>query len=326
MKKLVRVVIIVMLVAFAVTPLTAGAQGGTNPLCQGLSQADCDVLVGAQAAMAGVTAFSTPEWSISLMLSLPNAETGATETVNFAARGSGGGFDLTPGAAVLVHLKIDEATISDGTTSQSGSAEVILTPTMGYILFNGEWYGGAIEEGDLPVSDLAAITQVGDLGTALGSLGIDLTNVLSTTRTDEGGAAVFTTTVNLGTLITTALGSPMVGALAGEALGGGTEMSAQDLAMVGMFLTPLLANTSLSSYLAVSGGMISEVGLDLVLDIDLSMFAPEVGRIQGEVHFMSGVADYGTTLNPTIPSSYKPIEELENLDLNLGEIGAGLGL
>lgn len=325
MKRLMRLFSMVVLVALLAIPsLTAFAQDGANPLCQGLTPDDCALLTASDAAMAGVTSFSTPDWTISLQLSVPD-ETGAVQTVAFSAMGSTGGFDMSPGAAVVVYLVIDEATVTSEGQTQTGSAEVILTPTMGYVKYNGEWYGGEIEEEDLDLSQLSELGGAASMS-ALGDLGIDLTGVLSTTRSDAeamGQAmAAFKTDVNVGQMIVAVLGSPMLGSLLGEELGG-EAMSPEELQMIGMFLTPMLAGTTLSAerWVGLDDNYIHQLAVDLVIALDLSMFAPEIGKIDGEIHFASGVANFNQPLNPEIPTSYRPIEELEDeLDAVMGEL------
>lgn len=334
MKRLMRLFSVVVLIALLAVPsLTAFAQDGANPLCQGLTPDDCALLTSSDAAMAGVTSFSTPDWNIGLRLSLPD-ETGTVQTIEFSAMGSTGGFDMSPGAAVIVYLVIDEGTITAEGQTQTGSAEVILTPTMGYVKYNDEWYGGEIEEEDLDLSQLGELGGAASLS-ALGDLGIDLTGVLTTTRGDAemmGQAmAAFTTDVNVGQMIVAVLGSPMLGSLLGDELGG-EAMSPEDLQMIGMFLTPMLAGTTLSAerWIGLDDNYIHQLAVDLVLALDLSMLAPEIGKIDGEIHFASGVANFNQPLNPEIPASFRPIEELEDeLNATMGQLeGAisGLGM
>lgn len=324
MKRLMRLISMVVLVTLLAIPsLTALAQDGANPLCEGLTPDDCALLTASDVAMAGVTSFSTPDWNISLRLSLPD-ETGEVQIVEFSAAGSTGGFDMSPGAAVVVYLVIDEATITAEGQTQTGSAEVILTPTMGYVRYNDEWYGGEIEDEDLDLSQLSELGGAVSMS-ALGDLGIDLTGVLITTRSDAeamGQAmAAFKTDVNVGQMIVALLSSPMLGNLLGEELGG-EAMTPEDLQMIGMFLTPMLAGTTLSAerWVGLDDNYIHQLAVDLVIALDLSMLAPEIGKIDGELHFASGVANFNQPLNPEIPASYKPIEELEDeLDAALGQ-------
>lgn len=315
MKRLTRLFSMVVLLALLAIPsLTALAQDGANPLCEGLTPDDCALLTASDAAMAGVTSFSTPDWAISLRLSLPD-ETGEVQTIEFSAEGSTGGFDMAPGAGVVVYLVIDEGTLTAEGQSQTGSAEVILTQDMGYIKYNDEWYGGELEEADLDMSQLSQLGGAVSMS-ALGDLGIDLTGVLTTTRSDAemmGQAmAAFKTDVNVGQMIIAALASPMLGSLLGDEMGG-EAMSPEDLQMIGMFLTPMLAGTTLSAerWVGLDDNYMHKLTADLVIMLDLSMLAPEIGKIDGEIHFTSGVANFNETLNPEIPASFKPIEELE---------------
>ena len=105
MKHLTRISVVLALVAVMVLvpALTALAQGD-NPLCSGLSDADCQLLTGSTAAAATVKSFSLPSWSIDLTY-----DAGTNGTGSFSAKGSGQLMlpaDLTDPtlAGLLVHL------------------------------------------------------------------------------------------------------------------------------------------------------------------------------------------------------------------------------
>ncbi len=329
MKRLLSVVVLVALLA--VPALTAYAQDGSDPLCQGLSEGDCALLIGSSAAMENVSSFTTPDWEIRLFISLPG-EDGTPDVIDFSARGSTGGFDLSPDAEIVLHLVIDEASITMDGETETGSAELIVTQDMAYILYEGEWYGDTLEDADM---DISQITELGSAASmsSLDELGIDLTGVVTTTRDADAdmmgqGMAVFVTNVDVGGLLISLLSSPMLGSLLGEELGGeGMEMSPEDLQMIGMFLTPMLAGTSVAStsWVGLDDNYIHLLGLNVVLSFDLSMLAPEIGKIDGEIGFLSGVSNFNAPLSVTVPESYRPGDELDlNLD-TLGEEVSGLG-
>lgn len=329
MKRLLSLVVLVALLA--VPALTAYAQDGEeNPLCQGLSFPDCVLLTDSDAAMTDVTSFTTPDWELSLFFSLPN-EDGTVETFDFSARGSTGGFDLSPGAEIVAHLVIDEASLTADNQTQTGSAEVIVTQDMAYILFDGEWYGDSLEEADLDVGQIAELGGAASMSD-VDQLGIDLTNVVNTTRDADAemmgqGMAVFVTNVDVGALLIAALSSPAVGGLLGEEMAGdGMEMSPEDVQMLGMFLTPMLAGTSLTSerWVGLNDNYIHMLGLDLVLSLDLSMLAPEIGKIEGEIHFASGLSNFNEPVSATVPESYRPGDELGEQLEGLEDLGSGL--
>ncbi len=333
MKYLARRLPVVLVILLALTLVApAFAQGG-DPLCTGLSDSDCQLLLGTNAAMAGVTSFTTPAWAIDLNIS------DGTQEVVFNATGSGG-FQFAPdGSQFLIHLVISEAAFSSPDGSQSGSAEIILTPEMGYVNYNGEWYGSPITEEDLAELGLGDLGNVADLESLLGGTaglgdaaalaGIDLTGIITTTRgPDEqvGGQPVapFVTDINLAQLITAALSSPVVAealGMGGADLGMG-EMTPEDIQMMGMMFAPMLGQTTLSfeQWVGVNDGMLRQIAFDMVINVDLSMFDPEAAPITGNISFMSGIDGFNQPLSVTFPDSYRPIEELE---AQLDALGAG---
>ncbi|MEW6581091.1 MAG: hypothetical protein AB1435_18120 [Chloroflexota bacterium] len=325
MKYFVRRLPVVLVILLALTLAAPALAQGGDPLCTGLSEPDCQLLLGASAAMAGVTSFTTPVWAIDLNVS------DGTQEFMFNANGSGG-FQFAPdGSEFLIHLVIEQASIVSPDLTQSGSAEIILTQDMGYINYNGEWYGAPITEEDLAemgLGDLGSLTDLGgmlggdtaSLGDAASLAGIDLTGVITTTRgADEqvGGqpVAAFTTDINIAQLVVALLSSPLVGealGMGGDELGLG-EMTPEDIQMMGMFLTPLLSNTTLSigQWVGTSDQMLHKIALNMVLNLDLSMFDPEIGAITGDISFMSDIDAFNQPLAVTFPQSYRPIEELE---------------
>ncbi len=307
-------VLVAVLLALALAA-PALAQGG-DPLCAGLSDADCRLLQGAQAAMAGVSSFSTPSWTIDLNIS------DGTQQFSFNARGSGA-FQFSPDASqLLLHLVIDEASLVTPNGSQTGAAEVILTQDMGYVFFNGEWYGGEITEEDLGgLGDVGNLSGLMGGGTAgLSAAGIDLTGVVTTTRgADEqvGGqpTAVFSTDINVAQLLVAVLSSPLLGqalGAAGDDLGMG-EMTPEDIQMMGMFLSPLLGQSKLTlgQWIGLSDNVLYKIALDVVIDVNLSAFDPETPPLTGNISFVSEIGAINQPVSVSFPSSYRPIEELE---------------
>ena len=315
------VVLVILLTLTLVAP--AFAQGG-DPLCAGLSDSDCQLLLGTNAVMAGVTSFTVPSWTIDLNLSAEGEE------VTFNASGWGGFQFSSDGSEFLINLVISQASYSSPDGSDSGSAEIILTPEMGYVNYNGVWYGGELSEEDLADFENLGMGDMADLegllggGAGLGDLaalaGIDLTGVITTTRgPDEqiGGQPVapFVTDVNIAQLIMAVLSSPLLGqalGMGGEELGL-EDVSPEDLQMMGMFLTPLLSQTTMSfkQWVGVNDGMLRQIAFEMVINLDLSMFDPEASPITGNISFMSGIDGFNQPLSVTIPDNYRPIEELE---------------
>ncbi|MBP8972365.1 MAG: hypothetical protein KBH93_00705 [Anaerolineae bacterium] len=320
MKHFVRRLPIVLIVLLALTLAAPAFAQGSDPLCTGLSDADCQLLLGTTTAMAGLTSFTTPAWAVDLNVS------DGTQQYVFNANGSGG-FQLAPDASeLLIHLVINQASIASPDLTQSLAAEIILTQNMGYVNYNGEWYGGEITEEDLAEMGLGDLDSMlggettGGLGDAASLAGIDLTGVITTTRgADEqvGGqpVAAFTTNINIAQLVTALLSSPTVG----EALGMGgaelgmEEMTPEDIQMMGAFLTPLLSQTTLSvgQWVGTNDQMLRKIALDMVLNLDLTMFDPEASAIAGNISFMAELDGFNQPLAVTFPQSYRPIEELE---------------
>jgi len=314
MRKLSVFVVVFLMLAMAVPAL---AQGG-DPMCAGLSDADCQLLKGVSGAMAGVSSFSTPAWTIDLNIS------DGTQQFLFNASGSGA-FQFSPdGSQLLVHLVIDQASLVTPAGSQAGSAEVILTQDMGYVYFNGEWYGG-----ELSAEDLGGLGGVTDLGSLVGgqagmgdiasTAGVDLTGVITTTRgADEqvGGqpTAVFTTDINVSQLVVALLASPVVGQALGVAGGdlGLGEMSPEDLQMMGAMFAPMLGQSKIAvgQWVGLSDNMLYKLALDVTIDLNLSMFDPETPPITGAIAFMSEIGAVNQPVSVTFPTSYRPIEEL----------------
>ncbi len=332
MKRFARWLPVVLVAILALVPvLPALAQGGTNPVCNGLSESDCAILEGP--TQNTVTSFLTPSWEVRFNF------TDGTESVAFSGKGSGG-FSFADGQ-IVAHLVIDELSVeAPDTPAWSGAIEVIVTNDMAYINYNGEWYGEAITPEDLQsmglgsVADLSSLSDMGSMMSGT-DMGIDLTGVLTTTRGADAESmgqkmADFTTTVDLTGLITAVLSSPMLGEALGAAGGAGDSlglggMTAEDMQMMGMFIGPLLAGTSISfeQWIGLDDSQIHMVKLDIPVNLDLSMLAPEVGKVTGEIYFMAELAAHNQPVEVTPPASYKPIAELET---QLEDLGTLLGM
>ena len=333
MKRIARVLPILLVAMLALVPvLPALAQGGTNPVCNGLSESDCTLIE--NASQMTVSSFLTPSWEIRLNF------TDGTQKVAFASKGSGG-FSFVDGQ-VVVHLVIDESSLEiPGSPAMSGSAEVIVTNDMAYVMYNGEWYGQAITPEDLSslglgnVADLGSLTDMGSMMGSQDMSGIDLTGVLTTTRGADASAmgqsvADFTTTVDINGLLTAVLSSPLLGDALGAAGGAGDSlglggMTPEDMQMMGMFLGPLLTGTSINveQWIGLDDGNIHMIKLDIPVSLDLSMLSPDTGKITGEIYFMSEVAAHNQPVEVTVPDSYKPMDELQG---QLDALGTTLGM
>lgn len=307
-------ILLVMAIVLGAPALTALAQDD-NPLCEGLEAADCATLNSAAAAMADVSSFRIPAWSVTLVGSDGN------ENIDFAANGSGEVMlpadPATPTEGLLIHLVIDSvtATTPDSGT-KSGSAEVLILGDMIYVNQDGQWYGEQMTQED--IEDLTGTFSM-DGGAAsmdLGALGIDATGIISTMRGADGeleGQAMqsYVTTVDINALLMAVFSSPAFGALIGMGLGadsgemGMDEMTPEDM--------PMLAGTTISfeQWVGADDNLIHRIALDAVLNFDMTMFDPEAGSITGELHFMAELGEHGGTFTVEPPADYAPMEELE---------------
>lgn len=334
MKHLTRLmsILLVMAIVLGAPALTAFAQDD-NPLCAGLEAADCAILNNVAVAMADVSSFRISSWSVTLVGS------DGTENIDFAANGSGEVMlpadPNAPTEGLLLHLVIDSATATtpDGGT-QSGSAELLILNDMIYVNQGGEWYGEQMTQED--IEDLTSSFGVdgGAVSMDLGALGIDATGVISTMRGEDGevmGQAVqsYVTTVDINTLLLAVFNSPAFGALVGMGMDEGAgetgmdEMTPEDMQMLAAIFGPTLAGTTISfeQRVGVDDGLIHGIALDAVLNLNMTMFDPEAGTITGELHFMSELSEHNGTFTVEPPADYAPLEELEETEGLLSELG-----
>jgi hypothetical protein len=317
-KRLLPALLIALLVLVPALPVFA--QGSSQGICDGLSDADCQTLATAQANLSGVTSFSSAAWSIDLKASSTSAD------VVFS--GSGAGEFVLPsgsdGAGLLIHLMINDLTESVGSTNITmKDAEVILTDKMAYVKYNGDWYGKELTAQDLNNLGLGSLNGLGSmLGSANGGSAngmsmmnaIDLTGVVTTTRGADTTAAngdsvqVFTTTFDLGKLISAVLTSPAAAPLLGTS---DSAMTPDQLQSMGSMFTPMLGTTSLNLEEWVgTDANLHEIKLNMVLDIDPSLFSPGSGKITGNFSFSTDLSGINQSYSVTPPDSYKPMSDL----------------
>lgn len=318
------------------------AQGGTDPICTGLTDADCQLLNSTTAAMEGITSFSIPSFSVNFALNTVEGET------TFNASGSGHvmvpeglteDMDLAEVEGLLLHLVLDSVAYSTPTDSNSGSGEIIVIDDMLYVLYGGEWYGGQLEEEDLAEGeelelddelDAADVEDIAELQQMFDELGIDLSGVISTARgadTDAMGQAVanFTTTVDLTQLFVALLQSPAVGEAMGMAGEGEDAMTPEDMQMVAAMIAPMFQGTTISwsQGVGTEDNLLHSFALDIVLNADLSLFDPTIGAIAGTLNVSADLDEYNGTFDIEPPASFRPLEELE---AKLEGVTEGLGM
>ena len=327
MKYVVRVLSLAVLVTLLATPFVSFAQG--DPRCSGLSEADCQIVLQAAEKMAGVTSFSMPSFDFYLELNSPNGDTGEMESIKIGGEGSGAvSFASAEDAVAYLYLSNVNAEM-DGESQTLNDVEIILTPTMQYVKMQGEWYGGE-EETDFSSFDMGSM----DFNTLLDSLGIDLTGVVTTTRGDDAqlhgqAVATFSTSIDVGQLLTALLASPAVGEALGMGGDGADAMSPEEMQMLGAILAPMLAGTSISSeqWIGLDDGYVHRVRLDVVLNLDMSMFSEEPMVISGALNVNAELNDFNAPVNVEIPTDYKPLDEMETSPLSpLEGLGSGLGM
>lgn len=335
LKRFLPVLIVIGLLAFGPV-LASFAQGSTDPLCTGLSDSDCQILTQSQTAMSGVKSFTLPSWSVSFKANAQGTD------VQLDAKGSAAVQVASGGSKNAIDLKLDQVTVtSNGKTASVSGAEVMIDNDMVYVLYNNQWYGQQLSAQDL--SSLGLGGTAGSLAGGLGALtgqmqqpggmslgglaqmgGVDLTGVVSTVRGADAqvagkNVATFTSTIDFTKLLSALLGSPMIGQLAGSAMGGttgGTEatpMSPQELQMIAGMLGPMFTGTTitLEQQIAPDDGYIYGLKLDVVLNMDATMFSPETGKIAAELHVSTALGNFNesVTLNP--PATYGTMTQLE---------------
>jgi hypothetical protein len=290
------VALLVLVALMVVSPVLAQT---ANPLCNGLEAADCELMTAGETA----TSFSIPAWTVDLSL------TTADGTTTFTAKGSGqfsapASAESTEG--LLVHLIIDEATSVSPTGTETGSMEILVLGDMIYIQQEGKWYGGTLEEAELPLdpSQLA-----GGAALDLSGLTADFSTSVTTARGEDaemGGASVgvFTTTINLATFVTTLLADPAIVAMI-------PADQAESMQMVGMLVPMLLANTALTveQSIGVDDGFVHKLVVDMPFDLDLSMM--EMGQVSGGFNFTAEAAEFNSTFEATPPDTFEPLDALD---------------
>jgi len=152
----------------------------------------------------------------------------------------------------------------------------------------------------------------GEGGMGLDQLGIDLTGVATTTRTDQDGMALFTTNVDINLLLNALLASPALGSLMG-ADPGMAEMTPEQLQAMGAMIAPMLTGTTISFGQVVNpeDSTLRGVRVDATLGLDLTMFDPEAGSITGEFHFSADFDQFNEAFDVPAPESFRPLEELD---------------
>jgi len=331
MKHLVRLVPILVIVALVLSmPMVALAQ---DPLCEGLSEADCTTVLAALDTIATVESFTVPSWEFSL--SFDSGE----EAYELSASGNAGFVIANDVADSVIYIKLDSLTMVPDDPALPETAEVLFVDGFGYVNYDGEWYGEELSESDLAdVNDMLSTIQGAGSVTGMDeSLGLDLTGVVATTReADEElhgqTVEVYSMNIDLMNLIVSALSSPMVG----EALGMGDlgmgDMSPEEMSMMAMMFAPMLGDSGIGAGVKVGqdDGYIHELELWVNIDIDLSMMGADSPPITGSIAFSAEVSDVDAGYSVEAPTEYGTMDELQSkideIQVNPLEGLGGLGL
>ncbi len=331
MKHVVRLVPVLVIVVLVLSmPMVAFAQ---DPLCEGLSEADCAMVLSALDTVGTVESFTVPAWEFSLTF---DSGEGATE---LSAAGSAGFVIADDAANSVVYVKLDSLTMVPDDPSLPETAELMVVGGFAYVNYDGEWYGEELSESDLADVDemLGTVQAAGSVTDMDESLGLDMTGVFTTTREADDemhgqSVAVYSMDLDLMTLIVNALSSPMVGEALGMGDMGMEEMSPEELSMMAMMFAPILGESGIGAGLAVGldDGYIHEVELWVDIDIDLSMMGADSSPITGEIYFSAEVTDVDAGFSVEPPADYGSMDELQDkldeIEANPLEGLGGLGL
>jgi len=120
----------------------------------------------------------------------------------------------------------------------------------------------------------------------------------------------------------------MLGALLGESGEemGLSEMTPQDLQMMGMILTPMLQGTTLSfqQWIGTEDQFLHRLALDMNINVNLGMFGEaDTPPITGAFHFEADLDQVNETFDIAAPTEFKPMDEMES---DLEDLTEGIGM
>lgn len=321
--------LVIMVVLMGLSPaLPTFAQASGDPLCNGLTAADCELLTAAGDAMDDVGSLSLPSWSLALALMVQG------QGIDLLTSGSAPALDFAE--PPTIHFVIESAVLTTPDGVESGGLEFITQDEMVYLKVNGEWYGGPAgevaelgETGEMP--ELDDLEGLGEL-----DLNVDLSSAISTVRgadVDMKGQsmATFTTTLDPAKAAAALLMDPSIAnalalALSGADLGA-EPLAPQDLQQLGAMFGPMLSKSSISfeQWVGLDDSLIHKITLNVAIDLDLTLFAVELGVVTGSLVLESEMADFNQKFEVAVPESYKSLddlnleglEDLEELELEL---------
>ena len=141
--------LVIMVVLMGLSPaLPAFAQASGDPLCNGLTAADCELLTAAGDAMDDVGSLSLPSWSLALALMVQG------QGIDLLTSGSAPALDFAE--PPTSHFVIESAVLTTPDGVESGGLEFITQDEMVYVKIDGEWYGG-------PAGEVAELGETGEM-------------------------------------------------------------------------------------------------------------------------------------------------------------------
>jgi len=295
MKSRLFVFVLAFVLILSLVPVV-GAQSGE---CYGLSDADCQLMLDAEANSANMNAFNFSfDLDLSVDASAIGAMTGeADAAAKVAVKAAGtGAFMMADSADPMSSfaLKMDMAgSANDGTGDQSFDFSFVIKDGMIYIMDpdSGQWMGMSMEDAmamsDLPIDPSAMLSGGADPSALLGGMGgdmglgdMDMAQFVTQQRLgDESmmGQTMypFQTTVDLAAM----LNAPEVQQAITDAMtmasGMGGEGGGSEAAMIGMILPMILQNSSatidVTEWIGADDMFMHKLALDVNASIDLSV-------------------------------------------------------
>lgn len=323
--KHIRLALLVMLLCLLAVAIPAGLAQDIP----GLSAADAEVLTTAIENSSEADSFSftySGEFSVT-------GEDGLTATFSGEGQASDAGFRLTLAGSATVEgdpqpfdfelRGIDEAVYI-------GFGGMWLSATQSDIEALGEQFGGMLPVNPTDMSDPQAMQdmmqQPGmmEAMTALATLDpADFTNVV---RTDEGGSAVFTTTVDFAMLSQNEGVQALIGIIVQQAQAqaqDGDAPSEAEIAALREGIPQILAGTTLDIKQSVDQEMqmINGFGLALTTTVDPAAFGDNAPAATIAVSFDVEIGGYNEAYEFAVPPNAQPLSEM--LGMMMGGMASG---
>jgi hypothetical protein len=328
MTSLTRFSLIVLLVAAlgAGPVLTAFAQGDENPICNGLTAGDCELLESALDRTEAAAAFAMPYWTLNFTLVTEG------ETIAFEAGGSGAFAEIDGQPAI--QLIVEGASISTPDGVASGNTELLILGEMLYLKIEDQWYGSPLDPeqiappggmGDGPLGEAGTLPEIEGLGEALGAGALAFGEAITTTRGPDEDllgmpVAPFVTTLDVPQMFVGLLALPALQDVLGGALGADGEMFDQlrpeDMLLLLPFIQEMFGESAftLTQWVGLDDGAIHQVEINAVLDLDagrLPLDTEDAPPLSASFYLLSGVDARDAVPGLAPPADYLPLSELD---------------